>query len=226
MLVRLTLVRIPEGNATLGLRRDSGIFGWDNEFEEETVHVPAFTIDKYTATNGQYLEFLDAGGYGNRALWKPEDWEWRATQNISHPVFWIRRGDSWMLRSMFEEVPMPPNQPVYVSHAEACAYANWAGKALPSEPQWQRAAYGNFSLEQTIAAGWEWTSTEFAPLPGFHAEPLYPGYSEPFFDGKHYVLKGGSPSTAPVMLRPSFRNWFQPHYQYVYAGFRCVERES
>ena len=71
--------------------------------------------------------------------------------------------------------------------------------------------------------GWEWTSTVFAPFAGFRRFDFYPGYSEPFFDGKHFVLKGGSVRTAAAMLRSSFRNWFQPHYPYVYAGFRCVE---
>jgi formylglycine-generating enzyme required for sulfatase activity len=70
--------------------------------------------------------------------------------------------------------------------------------------------------------GWEWTSTTFGPLPGFQRFPFYPGYSADFFDGKHFVMKGGSSRTAECMMRPSFRNWFQPHYQYVYAGFRCV----
>jgi formylglycine-generating enzyme required for sulfatase activity len=70
--------------------------------------------------------------------------------------------------------------------------------------------------------GWEWTSTEFAPFPGFRPLACYPGYSAQFFDAQHYVLKGGSVRTPRVMLRRSFRNWFQPRYQYVYAGFRCA----
>jgi formylglycine-generating enzyme required for sulfatase activity len=74
-----------------------------------------------------------------------------------------------------------------------------------------------------VGNGWEWTRTEFAPFPGFTPMPFYPGYSANFFDGKHYVTKGGSPRTAACMLRRSFRNWFQPHYPYVYATFRCVE---
>jgi formylglycine-generating enzyme required for sulfatase activity len=77
-------------------------------------------------------------------------------------------------------------------------------------------------VEGLIGNGWEWTSTEFAPFPGFQAFASYRGYSEPFFDGKHFVLKGGSRQTAASMLRPSFRNWFQPHYQYLYGGFRAV----
>ena len=75
-----------------------------------------------------------------------------------------------------------------------------------------------------VGNGREWTSTVYAPFPGFRPFACYPGYSEPFFDGLHYVLKGGSVRTASCMLRPSFRNWFQPHYQYVYSGFRCVTR--
>jgi formylglycine-generating enzyme required for sulfatase activity len=73
-----------------------------------------------------------------------------------------------------------------------------------------------------LGNGWEWTSTPFGPYPGFQAFPFYRGYSADFFDGKHFVMKGGSPRTAACMLRPTFRNWFQAHYQYVYAGFRCV----
>ena len=71
--------------------------------------------------------------------------------------------------------------------------------------------------------GWEWTSTPFAPFPGFAPFPFYQNYSEPFFDGRHYVLKGASPRTAACFLRPSFRNWFRPSYPYVYATFRMVK---
>jgi gamma-glutamyl hercynylcysteine S-oxide synthase len=247
-------VRIPEGKTTLGLRRDSEIFGWDNEFEANTVAVPAFTVDKYKVTNGQFLQFLEAGGYQNRELWNDADWKWRTAAQISHPVFWVRHGGNWYYRSMFEDWALPSDWPVYVSHAEASAYARWVGKLLPTEAQWHRAAYatgegataesfaaappadqwdpfpvnacpsGNspFGVAGMIANGWEWTSTKFGPFPGFRPFTCYPGYSEPFFDGKHYVIAGGSVRTASCMLRPSFRNWFQPHYQYVYSGFRCV----
>jgi gamma-glutamyl hercynylcysteine S-oxide synthase len=241
-------VRIPKGEAVLGLRRDSPVFGWDNEFNEHTVRVPEFTIDRFKVTNGAFLRFLEDGGYSKSALWTVNDWVWRTANKISHPAFWVRRGDAWSYRSMFDELPLPLDWPVYVSHAEASAYARWAGKLLPTEAQWQLAASGNsgrvaagawdplpvnhrdasvsvFGVTGMIGNGWEWMSTEFAPFPGFRPFACYPGYSEPFFDGWHYVLKGGSVRTAPCMLRPSFRNWFQPHYQYVYSGFRCVRRE-
>jgi iron(II)-dependent oxidoreductase len=79
-----------------------------------------------------------------------------------------------------------------------------------------------FGVQGMLGNGWEWTSTVFAPFPGFEPFPFYRGYSADFFDGKHFVMKGGSARTAACMLRPTFRNWFQGHYQYVYAGFRCV----
>ena len=262
--VKPRMVKIPAGNATLGLaRRQPNMFGWDNEYESHTVAVPAFAIDQYEVTNREYLQFLDAGGYNNRALWSEGDWTWKAEHTISHPAFWNRVNGGWQYRTMFESVPLPLDWPVYVSHAEAMAYARWAGKALPTEAQWHRAAYGtpkgterpypwgaekpdrrfgNFDFESwdptpvgafrqgqsafgvadLVGNGWEWTATAFAPFPGFEPFEFYPGYSANFFDGQHYVLKGGSARTASCMLRRSFRNWFQPHYQYVYAGFRCV----
>ena len=259
------MIAIPAGEVTLGLSRDGRNFGWDNEFEMHTVEVPAFEIDRYKVTNEQYLEFMAAGGYGNRLLWSDDDWEWRSSNGISHPVFWRYADGQWRYRAMFGEIALPLNWPVYVSHVEASAYARWAGKELPSEAQWHRAAYGTpsgdersypwgdeepdpsrgnfdcrrwnpvavnafprgrsaFGVDGMLGNGWEWTSSIFAPFPGFKAAPFYPGYSANFFDGKHFVMKGGSARTARCMLRPTFRNWFQAQYPYVYAGFRCVGR--
>ena len=152
---------------------------------------------------------------------------------------------------------------MYVSHAEASAFARWRGRRLPTEAEFHRAAYGTpggtersypwgedppdatrgrfgFSGWDPVAAGscpagasawgvhdlvgngWEWTSTVFAPFEGFQAMASYPEYSAEFFDAQHYVLKGASPATAHELLRPSFRNWFRPHYPYIYAAFRCA----
>jgi iron(II)-dependent oxidoreductase len=257
------MIEIPAGTATLGLRENPEVFGWDNEFEAHSVDVPAFAIDEYKVTNGEFLEFMEAGGYENRSLWTQADWEWVHREGIRHPVFWIARGGSWYYRTMFSEIPLPLDWPVYVSLAEAAAYARWAGKQLPTEAQFHRAAYGTpdglerlypwgeaapekshgnfafaswdpapvnahpagrsaFGVADLLGNGWEWTSTVFHPFPGFEPFPFYPGYSANFFDGKHYVMKGGSARTAACMLRRSFRNWFQAHYQYVYSGFRCV----
>lgn len=258
------IIEIPAGETTLGAPRAvPGTFGWDNEFEEHTVDVPAFAIDAYKVSNGQFLEFVRKGGYQQPSLWTESDWAWIQAQGIQHPQFWVQRGETWFYRAMFAEIPLPAQWPVYVSHAEATAYARWAGKALASEAQWHRAAYGapaglerafpwgetspearhgNFDfqrwdpspvnahpdgrslygVEDLLGNGWEWTSTLFEPFPGFQPFSFYPGYSANFFDGQHYVMKGGSARTAACMLRGSFRNWFQPRYPYVYAAFRCV----
>ena len=260
------MIEIPAGRATLGLSsREENAFGWDNEYEGHIVDVPAFAIDKYKVTNRQYLDFVEAGGYDNPAFWEDADWKWRASQDIRHPAFWKRSGERWLYRSMFDEIALPLDWPVYVSQAEASAYARWAETSLPSEAQWHRAAYGTpeggerpfpwgdalpshrkgnfdfqswdptpvgafpdgqsaFGVADLLGNGWEWTASRFEPFSGFKPFSFYPGYSANFFDGKHYVIKGGSARTAACMLRRSFRNWFQPHYQYVYAGFRCVSK--
>jgi ergothioneine biosynthesis protein EgtB len=249
-----SMVSVPAGEAVLGMTREAGRFGWDNEFGEMRVDVPAFAIDRHMVTNGAFLAFVEDGGYREPKWWAQQDWAWKEAEQIGQPAGWSRRDapdghGEWILRTMFDEVPLPLDWPVYVSHAEASAYARWAGKSLPTEAQWQRAAHGApqgasgnfdfrnwdplpvdahpdnisaFGVEGQFGNGWEWTSTLFDALPGFEAFPFYPGYSANFFDGQHYVLKGGSARTASCMLRPEFRNWFQPHYQYVYAGFRCV----
>jgi formylglycine-generating enzyme required for sulfatase activity len=191
------------------------------------VEVPGFSIDQYKVTNGDYLEFVREGAPA--------------------PFFWTENSGRWLYRGMFAEIPLPLSWPVYVTLDEARAYAAWRGMRLPTEPEFHRAArrerQGNFDFRrwdpvpvdqgapveggegtaQMFGNGWEWTSTPFAPFPGFKPFPFYTNYSEPFFDGGHFVLKGGSPRTAACFLRESFRNWFRPSYPYVYATFRLVQ---
>jgi formylglycine-generating enzyme required for sulfatase activity len=218
------MVEIPEGAAVLGRPRGNG-FGWDNEFDAHSVQVPRFRIARFKISNGEYLDYVRAGA--------------------PPPHFWREHEGRWLLRGMFGEIPLPLDWPVYVTHSEASAYARWRGGSLPSEAQFHRAAEGaspvnvdferwdpvpvilpggasRHDVEQLLGNGWEWTSTVFGPFPGFEPFPFYRGYSANFFDGNHYVIKGGSPRTAACMMRPSFRNWFRPDYRYVYAGFRIV----
>ena len=90
------MIEIPAGVATLGLARGSGIFGWDNEYEIHTTHVPAFEIDQYEVTNRQYLEFIAAGGYETRAFWSDDDWDWKSSRGIAHHVFWNKTREGYI----------------------------------------------------------------------------------------------------------------------------------
>ena len=238
------LVEIPAGSATLGARSGRIPFGWDNEFEETRVEVPAFAVDAHSVTNAAYLEFVRQGG--------------------PVPPFWIDRGDGrFELLTMFEEIPMRGAWPVYVTRDQALAYAAWKGMRLMTESEYQRAAYGepggtersypwgdatpdaehgNFDFQvwdpepagshpagasawgvhDLVGNGWEWTATPFGPLPGFAPMVTYPQYSADFFDDQHFVVKGASPVTARELIRPSFRNWYRSAYPYIYTKFRCA----
>ncbi len=223
---RERFVPVSAGEAALGLHSE-GSFGWDNEFGAHRVPVESFSLAAHKVTNGDYLAFVEEGA--------------------DAPFFWTERGGRWLYRGMFSEYPLPLDCPVYVTQVEAESYARWRGKRLPSEAEFQRALEqsptpsadrDNFDFRhwdpipvsaeegrigQLTGNGWEWTSTPFAPFPGFEPFPFYKNYSEPFFDGRHFVLKGASPRTAACFTRPSFRNWFRPEYPYIYATFRLVE---
>ena len=226
---------IPPGMAALG--RESG-FGWDNEFEALSMDVPAFRICKYKVTNGDYLRFVQEGAPAPH-YWRQIGGEWfyrGMFADVGLPLDWpvyVTRQQAaayaaWRGKRLIEEAE-------YHRAAGGRQYP-W-GEAHPGP------RHGNFNFErwdpipvdaspagdspygvsQLCGNGWEWTSTVFAPLPGFAARPYYPGYSADFFDGRHFVLKGGSQRTAACMLRSSFRNWFRPDYPYVYATFRLAE---
>lgn len=135
-------VRIPAGVATLGARRDEIPFGWDNEFPRTCRMVPAFTVDALPVTNADFLEFVEAGGYADASLWAPGDAEWLAAHGVAHPAFWRKERGTWHWVGQFGLVPLPPAWPVWVSHAEASAYARWQGARLPTEAEFHRAAFG------------------------------------------------------------------------------------
>lgn len=256
-------IAVPDGVATLGVDAAERPFTWDNERPSRHEDVPAFRIDEHKVTNAQFLDFVEAGGYDTEVWWRPDDWAWIRTSGVAHPIFWERDGDRWWWRGMFERVPLPATWPAFVSFAEATAFANWRGRRLMTEAEFQRAAYGTptgdqrqhpwgddcprsvhgafdfaswdpqpgglspagasaWGVHDLVGNAWEWTSTVFAPFPGFTPLPSYPEYSADFFDGEHYVMKGASVATASDLLRPTFRNWFRPRYPYVYAGFRTV----
>lgn len=121
------MIEIPAGSATLGRDPQEG-FGWDNEFRSYVEHVPAFAISKFKVTNGQYLKFVEEGA--------------------CPPPFWIQQDDQWLLQTMFGEIPLPYDWPVYVSQREAQAYATWLGMSLPTEAQFHRAAHGTRTGEE------------------------------------------------------------------------------
>jgi len=259
-------IPIPPGVARLGARRD-GVFRWDNEHPELLVEVPAFAIDCFPVTNGEFRDFVEAGGYRDRRLWSDDAWNWRERNGILAPPFWR---DGWRrVATLLEDVPceIAADWPVHVSQCEASAYARWTDARLPSEAEFHRAAFGTptsdvrehpwgddaprtehgnlglrywepcrvdahpagasaWGVHDLVGNGWEWTRSVFAPFRGFEPLPRYPGYSTDFFDGRHFVMLGASWATAPRLVRRSFRNWFQPHYPYVFAKFRCVRARA
>jgi gamma-glutamyl hercynylcysteine S-oxide synthase len=135
-------IAIPPGRATLGVERGSIPFGWDNELPRCVVDVAAFDIERHDVTNGRFLDFVAAGGYEDERWWQPEAWQWVRSERVRHPLFWEQHDEVWYWRGLFDLIPLPLAWPVYVSQAEASAYARWRGSRLMTEGEFQRAAYG------------------------------------------------------------------------------------
>jgi gamma-glutamyl hercynylcysteine S-oxide synthase len=234
---------VPAGTATLGTSRDEIPFGWDNEFLKHEVRVDAFSIQRYPITNADWLAFVEDGGPVPH-FWVERDGEFfyrGCFEELPLPASWPVYVTNRQARAYAVWAGMRlPTEAEY----HRAAYGTPAGEErdYPWGSEVPDALRGNFDFERIdpepvdahpagasawgaydlVGNGWEWTSTPFAPFPGFTPMASYPPYSTDFFDGKHYVLKGASPVTAQDLIRRSFRNWFYDDYPYMYAKFRCV----
>jgi iron(II)-dependent oxidoreductase len=216
-------VLVEAGPFSLGADEDA-VWAYDNERPRHGVTLPAFRIDRAPVSNERWLEFMAGGGYRDRAHWSDEGWDWRTAEQAEAPFYWQWDGDGWLLRRFDRVEPVQVAEPVqHVSWYEADAYARWAGKRLPSEAEWEKAArvVGD-ELEHMQGAVWQWTASHFQGYPGFRAFP-YAEYSEVFFGDEHRVLRGGSWVTDEVVARTSFRNWDYPQRRQIFAGVRCAD---
>ena len=229
----LSPARPPEVTADGELLVDAGPFtlgagsaepwAYDNEHPAHEESQPAFRIDRGLVTNRDFRTFVGEGGYADEALWSAQGWAWREADGAEAPLFWERDGERWLRRRFDQVEPIPEDEPVqHISWFEADAYARWAGKRLPTELEWEKAARSRADeLEHLQGAVWQWTGSHFTAYPGFEAFP-YPEYSEVFFGDEHRVLRGGSWVTDPVVARVTFRNWDYPQRRQIFSGIRLA----
>ncbi|HET8593004.1 MAG TPA: ergothioneine biosynthesis protein EgtB [Solirubrobacterales bacterium] len=221
------MVRVEGGPYEIGAPQEG--FAYDNERPRHPVELEPFWIDRSPVTNADYIRFMEETG-------------------ADPPMYWEREGEGWIRTAMGKTEEVDPRLPViHVSWHEADAFARWAGKRLPTEPEWEAAAAGasrdranldqlSFGCAPAGAYGdapsgsgavqmlgdvWEWTSSDFGGYPGFRAFP-YPEYSEVFFGDGYKVLRGGAWATRRDLIRTSFRNWDHPERRQIFSGIRCA----
>lgn len=223
----------PGGTSLMGT---DAPFAYDNERCEHEVRLDPFSLSTL-ATVADWDAFRAEGGYRRPELWSARGWGWREASGARWPRGWTRL-DGLLARVRLDGVlhPLGPDEPVTgVSFHEAEAFARFHDARLPTEAEWELAARssggGCLGLvesgplperdDELRGNLWVWTSTAFSPYPGFRAFP-YAGYSEPYFDGAHRVLRGGSFATDPSIARVTFRNWFLPSIRQIFAGVRLA----
>lgn len=138
------LVPVPGGIVTLGKARDHALYGWDNEYGSHEAEVPPFKAGRHLVSNREFLAFVEAGCYRDQQWWTEEGWHWREFKQADYPLFWIKAGDGWKLRTMASEIDLPWNWPAEVNYLEAKAFCNWKAAQtgrpvrLPTEDEWNR----------------------------------------------------------------------------------------
>lgn len=210
-------IEMKEGIYEIGHNSDH--FCYDNELGHHKVYLHPYQISSALVTNGEYLEFINAGGYGHFGYWHAEGWDWVNINLIKAPLYWHLIDRSWQYYALKGLQKINLNAPVtHLSYYEAFAFAQWKGLRLPTEFEWE-AAQGLFSWGKR----WEWTESAYVPYPNYtKADGALGEYNGKFMVSQK-VLRGGSIATPNKHTRPTYRNFFPPSARWQYTGLRLVK---
>lgn len=235
-------IEIQGGKYFIGANSDDA-FSYDQERPRHEILVQDFKICSAPVTNGEYLEFIEAGGYKDFQYWHDDGWSVVQSEKWNAPLYWQKKDQKWYCYTLNGYHELVAHHPVcHVSYFEACAFAKWSGKRLPTEQEWEVAAYQSYQKENfkgshflntknlevnssTSFFGnvWEWTMSAFLPYPRYQApEGIEAEYNSKFMSGR-MVLRGGSFATPEDHFRISYRNFYQPDKRWAFSGFRLGE---
>ena len=223
---------------------DAEGFAFDNEGPRHRIWCESFELADRLVTCGEFLEFIEDGGYARSDLWLSDGWDARVRAGWEAPLYWIADGARWRCVTLGGARDVDPAEPVcHVSLYEADAFARWSGARLPLESEWERAAAelaitGNLleserfhpappasnagGLQQVFGDVWEWTASAYAPYPGFEPFSGTLGEYNGKFMSSRYVLRGGSCVTPARHLRATYRNFFAPDARWQFTGIRLA----
>ena len=210
-------IDIDEGIYTVG-HEENG-FCFDNEKISHRVFLEQYQISDSLVTNGEFLKFVNDGAYSNFNLWLDEGWSWINKNSIKKPLYWSNNNGEWFEYTLGGMKPLKLDQAVaHLSYYEAAAFAEWTGKRLPTEIEWEVASdkfiWGN---------RWEWTNSAYLAYPGFTKAKGAVGEYNGKFMVNQMVLRGASCATAEDHSRKTYRNFFHPNLQWQYSGIRLAK---
>ncbi|MEJ8801884.1 ergothioneine biosynthesis protein EgtB [Pontibacter sp. H249] len=243
--IEAKFLEVPGGTYTIGYQGEG--FCFDNELGVHEVLLEDFTIMNRLVTNGEYLEFMQDGGYQDFRHWLDEGLAMVRNDNLEAPLYWLQQDNEWYRFTLHGLQKVDLNEPVtHISFYEADAFANWSGKRLLTEFEWEAAsqmyppAKGNFvesklleptaadaaikGMQQLYGDTWEWTYSAYHPYPGFTKAPGAIGEYNGKFMINQMVLRGGSCATPANHIRTTYRNFFHPDKRWQYTGIRLASK--